>query len=191
MCPRRRGRRIAGSAAAPSSKAKKGNSTRHAGPLRGFHGPPVHANAVVLNKAGNGFITVTEDSGKVKSVSGDQLTITEGVGNVTYKDVTLTIPSNATVLRNFAKAALSDVKAGDFVHVSQSSEGTFVLATDALTGRLDAVTSASAAVGPSAPGAERGAAARRRAARGARGTRRRNGDRYSDPGRGSCRGRGP
>jgi hypothetical protein len=90
----------------------------------------VHADAVVLNKAGNGFITQTEDKGKVKSVSGAQLTITEGVGNVTYKDVTLTIPSNATIVRNFAKAQLSALKAGDFVHVSQSSEGTFVLAAD-------------------------------------------------------------
>ena len=122
---------IAGSAAAPSSKAKKGNSTRRADHPRGFHGPAVHANAVVLNKAGSGFITVTEDNGKVKAVSGDQLTITEGVGNVTYKDVTLTIPSNATIARNFAKAQLSALKAGDFVHVSQSSDGTFVLASDA------------------------------------------------------------
>ena len=125
---------IAGSAAAPSSKAKKGTATRRAHHVRGFHGPPVHADAVVLNKAGNGFITQTEDSGKVKSVSGDKLTVTEGVRNVTYKDVTLTIPSNATILRNFAKAQLGDLKAGDFVHVSQSSEGTFVLASDASHG---------------------------------------------------------
>jgi len=122
---------IAGSAAAPSGNAKKGYSIRRAGPPRGIHGPAVHANAVVLNKARNGFITQTEDTGKVKSVSGDQLTITEGVGNVTYKDVTLTIPSKATILRNFAKAQLSTLKAGDFVHVAQSSEGTFVLASDA------------------------------------------------------------
>jgi pectate lyase len=122
---------IAGSAAAPSNNAKKGNSSRHAGPPRGFHGPAVHADEVVLNKARNGFITETEDNGKVKSVAGDQLTITEGIGNVTYKDVTLKIPSNATIVRNFAKAALGDLKAGDFVHVSQSSDGTFVLASDA------------------------------------------------------------
>ncbi len=122
---------IAGSAAAPSGKAKNGNSNRHAGPPRGFHGPAVHAEVVVLNRAGKAFITETEDKGKVKSVSGDRLTITEGVGNVTYKDVTLTIPSNATIVRNFAKAKLGDLKAGDFVHVSQSSDGTFVLASDA------------------------------------------------------------
>jgi hypothetical protein len=123
---------IAGSAAAPSSKAKKANSGRRAGPPFGPRGgPAVHANAVVLNKAGNGFVTVTEDAGKVTSVSGDQLSITEGVNNVTYKDVTLTIPANATVIRNHAKAQRSDLRAGDFVHVSQSSEGTFVFAEDA------------------------------------------------------------
>src|SRR5205823_10341826 len=98
---------------------------------RALHGPVVHADAVVLNKARNAFITETEDQGKVKSVSGDQLAITEGAGNVTYKDVTLTIPSNATIMRNFAKASLSALKTGDFVHVSQSSDGTFVLASDA------------------------------------------------------------
>jgi len=123
---------IAGSAAAPSGKARNANSGRRAGPPFGHHGgPAVHANAVVLNKAGNGFITVTEDSGKVKSVSGSQLGITEGVNNVTYKNVSLTIPSNATVVRNHAKAQLSALKAGDFVHVSQSSEGTYVFAEDA------------------------------------------------------------
>ena len=122
---------IAGSAAAPSSKAKKANSGRRVGPLLGHRGgPAVHANAVVLNKAGNGFITVTEDSGKVKSLSGGQLTITEGVGNVTYKDVSLTISSNVTVVRNYARSQLSVLHTGDFVHVSQSLEGTFVVAED-------------------------------------------------------------
>jgi hypothetical protein len=122
---------IAGSAAAPSGKAKRSDSSRHAGLRWGRHGPAVHADAVVLNRAGNGFITQTEDNGKVKSVSGNQLTVTEGVGNVTYKDVTLTIPSNATIVRNFNKAQLSALKAGDFVHVSQSSDGTVVFASDA------------------------------------------------------------
>jgi hypothetical protein len=121
---------IAGSAAAPSGNAKRSNSIRHVGPRWGMHGRAVHADAVVLNRAGNAFITQTEDSGKVKSVSGDKLTITEGVGNVTYKDVTLTIPSNATVVRNFSTSGLGALKAGDLVHATQSSDGTFVLAVD-------------------------------------------------------------
>ena len=129
---------IAGTAASPKHKSSSARATRHGQARPGFPGrhgpfggPAVHATAVVLNKAGDGFVTVTTDSGKVKSVSGDQLTITEAVGTVTYKDdVTLTVPSGATVQRNFAAAQLSDLKAGDFVHVASSSEGTEVFAVD-------------------------------------------------------------
>jgi hypothetical protein len=85
---------------------------------------------VVPNKAGDGFITVTGDDGKVKSVSGSQLTITEGTEKATYKTVTLDIPSDATVVRDGNKAQLSDLQADDQVHVSQSPDGSFVFATD-------------------------------------------------------------
>jgi hypothetical protein len=130
---------IAGSAAAPSGKSQTqttANGHKGWGPGRGGHpgfargGPAVHGELVVPNKDGNGFVTVTMDSGKVKSLSGDQLTITEGTDKATYKDATLTIPTDATVRRNFADAKLSDVKEGDRVHVAQSSEGTFVFAVD-------------------------------------------------------------
>jgi hypothetical protein len=94
-------------------------------------GPPVHSEMVVPNKAGDGFITVTGDDGKVNSVSGNQLTITEGTEKATYKTVTLDIPSDATVVRDGDKAQLSDLQPGDQVHVSQSSQGTWVFATDA------------------------------------------------------------
>jgi hypothetical protein len=121
---------IAGGAAAPSGqKARSSRAMKPPGRPFG-RGPEVHAVAVVLNKAGNGFVTVTEDSGTVESVSGNQLTIKEGTKSVTYKTVPLTIPSGATVYRNFAKAQLSDLKAGDRVHVAQSSEGVFVMADD-------------------------------------------------------------
>jgi hypothetical protein len=66
----------------------------------------------------------------VKEISGNDLTITEGTKTVTYKDVTLTIAAGAEIMRNGAAAALSDLKAGDHVMVSQSSEGTFVGAFD-------------------------------------------------------------
>jgi hypothetical protein len=95
-----------------------------------FGGPPVHSEMVVPNKAGDGFITVTGDDGKVNSVSGSQLTITEGTEKATYKTVTLDIPSDATVVRDGDKAQLSDLQAGDQVHVSQSPDGSFVFATD-------------------------------------------------------------
>ena len=90
----------------------------------------MHASVVELNKAGTGFITVTEDSGTVQSVSGNSLTIKEAVGKVVYRTVTLTIPSSATITRNFSKAALSTLKSGDRVRVEQSNEGTEVSAVD-------------------------------------------------------------
>lgn len=96
---------IAGAAAAPtghSSQPTRHLDTGRSAPVPGrpdMDGPPVHAEEVVLNRAGTAFITATEDSRTVKSVSGEQLTITEGVGKVTYKDQTLTIPSGATVVR--------------------------------------------------------------------------------------------
>src|SRR5213592_721978 len=77
---------IAGSAAAPSKSSKKSAKTSQSAPRLGFRGhfgpggpggPAVHAEAVVPNKAGDGFITVTSDAGKVKSVSGNDITIDE------------------------------------------------------------------------------------------------------------------
>lgn len=133
---------IAGSTAASSSSSKKSAQTRAAqhrlagprgfGPGLGFfgHGPAVHEESVVLDKTGKKFITQTEDRGTVKSVSGQDLTITEGTKDVTYKDVTLTIADDATVVRNGKKATLADLKAGDHVGVTVSSAGTFVFAAD-------------------------------------------------------------
>jgi hypothetical protein len=127
---------IAGSSAATNGKSssKSARDSHHSdplgGPFRRAGGPPVHSEAVVPNKAGDGFITVTTDFGTVKSLSGDDLTITEGTKTLTYKDVTITIPSDATVHRNGSAAALGDLQAGDHVRVSRSSEGTFVDAFD-------------------------------------------------------------
>jgi hypothetical protein len=100
------------------------------GPLLDASGPPVHADAVVPNEKG-GFDTVTMDRGSFSSLSGDQLTITEGTKSATYKTVTLTIPANATVRRNDENAQLSDLKAGDEVIVVQGPSRTLVLAHDA------------------------------------------------------------
>src|SRR4051812_11720388 len=98
---------IAGSAAAPGKKSTvaKSRTTPRGAPARARapHGPDgraVHAEAVVLNEAGTAFITVTADSGKVKTVSGRDVTITEAIGSVTYKDVTITLPADAKIERN-------------------------------------------------------------------------------------------
>ena len=124
-----------GTAATTNKSARAGSATAHGGwALRGrpplAHGFAVHEVAVALNKAGDGFITVTSDSGTLQSVSGDQLMLKEAVGSVTYRTATLTIPSGATVIRNFKTASLSDLRDGDRVRVSSSTEGTTVLADD-------------------------------------------------------------
>ena len=99
------------------------------GPLAHAAGPPVHSDAIVPNDKG-GFDSVTTDRGSFSSLSGDQLTISEGTKTAAYKTVTLTIPSHATVRRNGEQAKLSGLKAGDSVLVLQSPQGTFVAARD-------------------------------------------------------------
>jgi hypothetical protein len=123
----------AGPATASAVKGKGHRMMFRVGPPGGpgtFGGAPVHSEMVVPNKAGDGFITVTGDDGKVNSVSGSQLRITEGTEKATYKTVTLDIPSDATVVRDGEKAQLSDLQEGDQVHVSLSPDGSFVFATD-------------------------------------------------------------
>jgi hypothetical protein len=97
----------------------------------GGHGE-VHAVEVVLNKAGTAYISVTEDSGTIKSVDtgAGTITVTEGTSTVTYATPTITIPSGATVTLDGATSSLEKLKEGDHVSISSSSEGTNVFATD-------------------------------------------------------------
>jgi hypothetical protein len=126
---------IAGSAAAPSGHR---TFTTESGPGSGGiairfagSGPPVHSDVVIPNQAGTGFDTLTTDRGAFKSLSGDQLTITEGTKTATYKEVTLTIPADAKVYRNGASAHLGDLQSGDQVNVLRGPKGTLVDAADA------------------------------------------------------------
>lgn len=115
-------------------------STNEAGsPPAGFPGAgpggrdgAVHSESVVLNKAGTGYITVTADSGTVKSVeaSSGKLTIAEGTKTVTYKTVTLTIGSEAKVTLDGKSSSLEKLAEGDHVMVRSSSEGAYVMASD-------------------------------------------------------------
>jgi hypothetical protein len=100
------------------------------GPFADASGPPVHVDAVVP-KQGGGFETVTVDRGSFTSLSANQLTINEGTRTATYKTVTLTIPSGATIRRNGVQAQLSDLRSGDEVAVMQSPPHTVVIAHDA------------------------------------------------------------
>lgn len=131
---------IVGSMAAPSKKSSARQSTTTTttpgpgddrGHREGF-GPgrgAVHSEEVVLDKAGKKWITEVEDAGTVKSISGGTVTIAEGTTDVPYKDVDVDV-SGATVVRNGAAAKVADLKPGDFIRVSASSDGTSVFAAD-------------------------------------------------------------
>jgi len=97
---------------------------RAAGVRRLLHA--VQGSAVV--RTADGFATVTFERGKVDSVSGQQLTITEGTPKASYKTVTVTVPANAVVRDNRQKASLSDVKAGQPVLVVTAPKRTYVIA---------------------------------------------------------------
>jgi hypothetical protein len=145
---------IAGSAAAPSKstqaqkakakalkkQAKAQFRTGRRGPggpgfFGGHGGPgggPVHSELVVPNADGTGFDTITEDAGKLTTVDGNTLNITEGTDKAKYKDVSIDVGSSPTVIRNGATATLGDLKADDQVRVIRGTpKGTIVIAEDA------------------------------------------------------------
>jgi hypothetical protein len=86
----------------------------------------IQGSAVVRTK--DGFKTLTFERGKVASVSGRQLTLTEGTPKATYKTVTVTIPADAVVRDDRQKASLADVKAGQRVLVLDAPQRTYVIA---------------------------------------------------------------
>lgn len=145
---------IAGSAAAPSkSKAtqaqkakalKKQAKAQFRAGRRGPGGPgffgghggpgggPVHSETVVPNADGTGFDTIVTDAGKLTSVDGNTLNITEGTDKAKYKDVAIDVGSSPTVFRNGAAAKLGDLKPDDQVRVIRGTpQGTIVTAEDA------------------------------------------------------------
>jgi hypothetical protein len=110
---------------ATTAKAKAAKTARG-----GHEHGSVHSVSEQLNQAGTAFITVTRDEGTVTAVSGNDITLHEGTTTVAYKDVTVTVASGATVTRNDATAALTDIKVGDRISISSSSDGTEVRAAD-------------------------------------------------------------
>lgn len=121
---------IASAAATTSSPARAAHAHRHHHGLKGrgmrLVRRAVHAQLVVPTK--HGFVNVTIDRGKVNSVSGDQLTLTEGTRTQTYKTVTLTIPAGAKVRDNRQPASLSSLQPGQRAIVVQAPKRTFVIA---------------------------------------------------------------
>jgi hypothetical protein len=86
----------------------------------------VQGDVVVATRTG--FATVTFERGFVQSVSGQQLTLTEATKKATYKTVTLTIPTDAVVRDNRAKATLASIQSGQRVLVVQAPKRTYVIA---------------------------------------------------------------
>jgi hypothetical protein len=118
-------------AATGSSHAGKGRAA-HAGALRRFAARSVQGSVVVYTK--KGFVTVTFNRGKVDSVSGRQLTITESTKKATYKTVTLSIPANALVRDNRQTATLSVLEPGQRVTVINAPKRTLVVARTSRAG---------------------------------------------------------
>ena len=138
---------IAGSAAAPSTPSKSAQAQKKAlvqkaralrRALRaGVRGPgfvegPVHAEAVIPNEDGTGFVTVTTDSGTLNEVDGTTVHLEQGTDKATYKkDAAIDVGADAKVIRNHQDAKLSDLKAGDHVRVVQGGpRGNVVIAED-------------------------------------------------------------
>lgn len=126
----------AGASAIASAGAATGSSSTTAA-QGGLHGVratglrrlsrrTVQGALVVATK--QGFVNVTFERGKIDSVSGPQLTITEGTSKMSYKTVTLTIPADARIRDNRQTATMSDLKVGQRVVVLQAPKRTFVIA---------------------------------------------------------------
>lgn len=75
-----------------------------------------------------GFVHVKVARGLVKSVSGNQLTLTEGTRKASYATVQLTLPARTRVRDNRQKATLSAVKPGQRALVVQAPKRALVIA---------------------------------------------------------------
>jgi hypothetical protein len=120
----------AGVSAIATAGARTGSQApaRHARvrALRRLRLRAVHGTVVVHTR--QGFVSVTFERGRVDSVSGQQLTLTEGTRTASYQTVTQTIPAGATVRDDGQSASLSDLKTGQRVIVVQAPKRTFVIA---------------------------------------------------------------
>jgi hypothetical protein len=101
---------------------------RHRGLLR----RAVQGSAVV--QTASGFGTVSFERGTVTSVSGAQLTLTEGTRAASYRSVTVTIPTDARIRDNGARADISSLKAGQRALVISAPRRTLVIARTPTSG---------------------------------------------------------
>jgi hypothetical protein len=130
---------VIASAGAASSTPSHGSAGAH----QPAHGPRAARHVRLLRRAVSGdlvvhtkqgFRTVSLQRGKVDSVSGSRLTLTEGTRKAAYRSVTVTIPSDARVRDNGKRASLSSVTAGQRVLVVRAPRRTFVIARTPASG---------------------------------------------------------
>ena len=76
----------------------------------------------------SGFKTVTVARGTVQSVSGDQLTLTEGTAKQAYKTVTLTLPAGTHVRDDRKKSSLAQLTKGQRVAVVEGPKQALLVA---------------------------------------------------------------
>jgi hypothetical protein len=131
---------IASAGAATHHSVKVNHRAQHAGAghrlrrLRSGAGGAIQGTLVVPTSNGTSFATISFDRGFVAAVSGQQLTINEGTAKATYKAVTLTIPTSATVRNNRTPAALGSLTKGERVAVVQGVKKEWVIAHSAPAG---------------------------------------------------------
>jgi hypothetical protein len=116
----------AGAASTKSSThsgARLGRFGRRAGIVR-----RAVTGQIVVHTKRNGFQTVSFQRGKVDSVSGASLTLTEGTRQASYRSVTVTIPADARIRDNGSRTGLSSLEAGQRVLVVTGPRRTFVIA---------------------------------------------------------------
>jgi hypothetical protein len=117
---------IASAGAAGTHAAHGTRASHRAYGLRRLARRAVHGSIVV--KTATGFQTITFNRGKVDSVSGRQLTMTDGTRRASDQTVTLTIPVTARIRDNHQPATLAALKPGQRVIVIQAPKRTFVIA---------------------------------------------------------------
>jgi hypothetical protein len=117
--------------ASASGSSAKTKQTKAAGSrvelrLRALGLRTVAGSFVVSTK--QGFVTVTVARGTVESVSGNQLTLTEGTRKATYKTVTLTLPADTVVRDNRVRSTLAHVTDGQRAVVIEAPNRAIVVA---------------------------------------------------------------
>jgi hypothetical protein len=117
-----------GHSSTTTTHAEHGKAHQHARvrELRRIARHSVSGDVVVDTK--QGFQTISFERGTVDSVSGDQITLTEGGPKAAQRQATVTVPATVHVRDNGRQASMSSVSAGQRVIVLTLPKRTVVVA---------------------------------------------------------------